>query len=189
MNGFKSKTYGLILNGMIGKPASAFNWKSEGYKEFLPSVIRNVHATLDAAHKNSVYHLYIRPSNIIVPTTADKMTKDIKVLVIDWGVAISDDKKFHFQGCVPYAHDELLATVRMEKKAKSEHDWASLLYTYYHLDEGHLPWHVLMAHGKRVCDTGVRKNTVSNWLEQKRLQKSEKDEDVFQAFSQLLSTQ
>ncbi|CAJ1942120.1 unnamed protein product [Cylindrotheca closterium] len=88
MNGFQSKTYGLILNEMIGKPANAFNWKSEGYKECLPSVIRNVHATLDAAHKNSVYHLDVRPSNIIVPTTADKMTKDIKVLVIDWGVAI-----------------------------------------------------------------------------------------------------
>ncbi|CAJ1963863.1 unnamed protein product [Cylindrotheca closterium] len=191
LNGFQGKTYGLLLNGIIGKAANTLDWNGTCNKQHLPSVMEKVYNTLEAAHNRCVYHLDVRPGNIIV---SDKHTshgksstaRDVDILVIDWGVALNGDEDFSFRGCVPYAHDELLAIDRTPAKPKEVYDWASLLYTYYHLHEGDLPWNLLMEHGKRVCDTGMRKNVVSKWWWEQK-QEDEKEKRCFvEAFAKVL---
>ena len=93
LNGFVGKTYGLLLNGMIGKPANAFDWTAECYKRHLACVVEKVYITLQAEHELSMYHLDIRPSNIIV---AVDDCGNVNVLVIDWGVAMASHEFFCF---------------------------------------------------------------------------------------------
>ncbi|CAJ1968744.1 unnamed protein product [Cylindrotheca closterium] len=183
LNDFTGETDGLLLNGIIGTPAHKVKYN----KGQLWSVVRKVYATLTAAHERSVYHLDIQPANIIVrevsssSSSSSSSDNDLDVLVIDWGVAISDDKQILFRGCIPYAHDELLAKARNKSMAKPEYDFASLMYTCYHLDVGFLPWNVVMdEHGKQVCDVGQRRETVLQWWEQKLQEECHHcDEDKF----------
>ncbi|KAL3929651.1 MAG: hypothetical protein SGBAC_012118 [Bacillariaceae sp.] len=161
LDGFVGKTSGLLLRGVIGTTATAFLWTKHREGQ-IRSVVKKVHDTLEAAHKQSVYHLDIRPGNIVVKSSTNS-TEDMDVLVIDWGVAITDDTRFLFRGLYAYAHDELLKKGRKPSCAKAEYDWASLLYTYYHLHVGDVPWIVLMADGNLVCDTTIRKAAVSSW--------------------------
>jgi len=177
MNAFVGKTHGLLLEGMIGEPADRVDW-TEKKEQLLRNVIENIHKTLTAAHNNSVYHLDIRPGNIIVKM--EHPSQDVKVLVIDWGVALKKEDTFKFRGCLPYAHDELLVEGRKAGKPSPYHDWASLLYTYFHLEKGEMPWHILKAHGQRNCDVQKRKMVVSEWWRNK-LEKSEELNSVFKA--------
>ncbi|KAL3937656.1 MAG: hypothetical protein SGBAC_007286, partial [Bacillariaceae sp.] len=161
LNGFVSKTHGLLLHGMIGQPASTVDWAVEQYKGYLPCVIQKVYETLKAAHEAGIYHLDIRPANIIVPKRLSKesfVDSDANVLVIDWGVGALRNTKFFFRGTCPYAHDDLLVDNSEQNEAKPEYDMASLLYTFYHLHEGALPWFVMMDYGKLACDITERRN-------------------------------
>ncbi|KAL3932315.1 MAG: hypothetical protein SGBAC_010903, partial [Bacillariaceae sp.] len=167
LNGFVGETSGLLLSGMIGKAANAFKWTKKHREGQIRSVVKKVHDTLVAAHKQSVYHLDIRPGNIVVKPSTNS-TEDMDVLVIDWGVAITDSKRFLFRGCYPYAHDELLKKGRQKSCAKADYDWASLLYTYYHLHNGDLPSQVFMEHRDRVCDAIERRLAVSRWWGKER---------------------
>ncbi|KAL3931610.1 MAG: hypothetical protein SGBAC_011228 [Bacillariaceae sp.] len=162
LNGFVGETSGLLLSGMIGKAANAFVWTKNHREGQIRSVVKKVHDTLVAAHKQSVYHLDIQTGNIVVNSSTNS-TEYMDVLVINWGVAITDGTRFSFRGCYPYAHDELLKKGREKSCAKADYDWASLLFTYYHLHNGDLPWQVLMEHGDRVYDAVERRLAVSLW--------------------------
>ncbi|CAJ1968527.1 unnamed protein product [Cylindrotheca closterium] len=191
-NGFVGETYGLLLNGMIDKAANSLDWNAECNKQHLPFVVEKVFAALKAAHDRGVYHLDIQPGNIIVSDkdiSHDESPGDVGVLVIDWGVAIRGETDFSFRGCVQYAHNELLALDRTRSGPKEVYDWASLLYTYYHLHEGGLPWNALMEHGKRVCDTGMRENVVSDWWWKQKQDNENGKYGFVEAFAKVLPEQ
>ncbi|CAJ1951832.1 unnamed protein product [Cylindrotheca closterium] len=191
LNGFVGKTYGLLLNGIIGKRASAFDWKAECYKQHLPFVMEKVHDTLLAAHERCVYHLDVRSCNIIVAPKdfTGKSPGYMDVLLIDWSISIADDADFSFRGYDAYAHKGILDAKRTDErtKPKPEYDWASLLYTFYYLHEGEIPWQVWDSDDSRwLCDTDMREKMVLQWWKQKVQHQWEADHSLVQKLAPLL---
>jgi serine/threonine protein kinase len=105
-------------------------------------IVSQVVAALKFAHGREVYHLDVRPGNIIVGKPVDESPQCV-VLLSDWGCSIRKEGKQRvlkkFRGCTPYAHDSLLGEWG-GAKLKPELDFASLLYTCIHVDKGILQW-------------------------------------------------
>jgi hypothetical protein len=127
----------LRLHGVVGTPLNKLprnNWQT-----LAEQIVSQVVAALVFAHKKKVYHLDVRPGNIIVkPAESHKCA----VLLSDWGCSIhqkNNEKLKKFRGCTPYAHDCLLGEWS-PKKLRAELDFASLLYTCIHVDKGILQW-------------------------------------------------
>ena len=154
---------GLRLKGIVGVSLNKFrvvDWK--GISETVVSQVCNA---LKTAHKVNIFHMDVRPSNIIVEYSAED--KNTKVMLSDWGCATSDKKLKKFRGCTPYAHDSLLGMLEsFNIKARPELDFASLVYTIIRMTEGKLPWHCEFDRPWTVtfADKKKRKDFVNQWF-------------------------
>jgi len=132
----------LKLKGIVGCPVSSWVRTHSGLKqEHLKKIIQDVYGALCFAHAQNVFHLDIRPGNIIVLGGNFDNRFSTKVMLSDWGCALKDKdsaKQNHFRGCPPYAHDSLF---RDEPWTPNNIlDFASLAYTLAHLMEDKLLW-------------------------------------------------
>jgi hypothetical protein len=129
----------LRLQGVVGIPLNKLprnDWQASA-----KHIVSQVVAALAFAHKKEVYHLDVRPGNIIVKLDE---SHQYEVLLSDWGCSIHKGKKKiklqKFRGCTPYAHDSLLGEWSGGVTLRAELDFASLLYTCIHVDKGILQW-------------------------------------------------
>jgi len=129
---------GLRLKGMIGTASSSL-MPIKDYN-IIYHIIKKVHAALSFAHGKEVYHLDVRPGNIIINVPKKQEKQEMKVMLIDWGCSLHGTGTLtSFRGCTPYAHDSLLGNKNKVSLSK-ELDHASLVYSMSHLDEGRLKW-------------------------------------------------
>jgi serine/threonine protein kinase len=129
----------LRLQGVVGTPLNKLprnDWQASA-----EHIVSQVVAALAFAHNKEVYHLDVRPGNIIVKLDE---SHQYEVLLSDWGCSIHKGKKKiklqKFRGCTPYAHDSLLGEWSGGVTLRAELDFASLLYTCIHVDKGILQW-------------------------------------------------
>ncbi len=134
----------LPLRGMIGcslrRYCESIDFRMP--KDQAHSVMLQVYNALEYAHSKKVFHLDVRPSNIVlIPSQSHVMD----VLLVDWGCGMLETdeiKDGKFVGCTPYAHDTLLGTRgKGSLKPQAAFDFASLGYTWYHVVRGVIDWH------------------------------------------------
>ena len=136
---------GLRLNGIIGKPLH--NIMRDEWTTNRGTIIDAVYKALQYAHNKSIYHLDVRPGNIIVDVTASDgdVTNDnmCRVMLSDWGCSVQltkkNEKMNHFRGSTPYAHDGFLGGTP-SFAVNQDIDFASLAYTIDHVEQGKLRW-------------------------------------------------
>eukprot|EP00978_Attheya_sp_CCMP212_P047444 scaffold421371_cov108-Attheya_sp.AAC.1 len=130
---------GLRLNGIIGTPLHQIMRKD--WNNNCNEIIEKVYTALGHAHKQNIFHLDVQPGNIIVDIAQDKK---VSVMLSDWGcsVQLTNGKKTipHFRGCTPYAHDRFMGKNKNCFNVTGESDFASLVYTIYHVNSGKLQW-------------------------------------------------
>jgi serine/threonine protein kinase len=152
---------GLRLRGVVGLPLHRLllcDWATH-----FKSIVDNVFAALDFAHGKKIFHLDVRPGNIIVGVAGYAMLSD-------WGCAVEQVdnavlKSFH--GCTPYAHNRLLGKKPGAYKISTELDFASLAYTLVHVCAGELQWIAAFHRPSQVSDDDkiLRWSFVEKWLE------------------------
>jgi hypothetical protein len=89
---------------------------------------------LKFAYGNKIYHLDVRPGNIIVKVSSSRC----KAMLSDWGCSVDDTAKStlkKFRDCPPYAHDSLLGKFSAVT-FKPGRDFVSLAYTLDHVAAG-----------------------------------------------------
>jgi tRNA A-37 threonylcarbamoyl transferase component Bud32 len=136
----------LRMEGVVGESASKFYF---GDRAEIVWVCNEVSKALDHAHSRGIAHLDVRPSNIIVSRKGQAESEALHVQLIDWGLAARFEKSLSgFRGCLPYAHDELLAPKsKKDWLPAPKHDFASLAYTLttlvfrMELGSSSIPWH------------------------------------------------
>jgi len=162
-----SDLVGLRLKGDIGLPLHRLPrllWTTHS-----KVIIDMVFKALNFAHGCSIFHMDVRPGNIIV--SFEKMA--CHAMLTDWGCSVdgdSDDKNGNkklkrFRGCPPYAHDRLLGVFK--GTLGRELDFASLAYTLDHVCTGKLRWLFEFDRPLNVTtdDLEIRRTRVSEWLE------------------------
>ncbi|CAB9518099.1 Serine threonine protein kinase [Seminavis robusta] len=161
-----SNIIGLRLKGIIG--VSLNKLQREFWGKISKTAIAQVCGALQFAHQNGIFHLDVRPGNIIVKHNEEDATT--QVLLGDWGCATLERKLKSFRGCTPYAHDSLLGKhASCNPDVKSELDFASLTYTIIHVTEGRLPWLSEFDRPRNVesKDVEKRRSFVDRWFEEK----------------------
>jgi len=160
---------GLRLDGIIGKPLHDI--KQTDWKKFHIAIIENVYNALQYAHKKSIFHLDVRPGNIIVDIGSSDGNEDVcSVMLSDWGCSVHLQGKTktmkHFRGSTPYAHDDFLGKDNKGFHLKSEVDFASLAYTIDHIINGKLRWAFEFDRPTNVFkeDKDKRRGFVQEWL-------------------------
>ena len=160
---------GLRLNGIIGKPLHKITRKE--WKKFRIAIIGEVYKALQYAHGKSIFHLDVRPGNIIVDTGSSDGNEDVcSVMLSDWGCSVlckRNNKTIkHFRGSTPYAHDDFLGKDKKSFYLKSEVDFASLAYTIDHVEKGKLRWAFEFDRPTNVNekDKDKRRDFVQEWL-------------------------
>ena len=146
---------GLRLNGIIGKPLHnimRYEWTKNRGK-----IIDAVYEALQYAHNKSIYHLDVRPGNIIADVTNENMCR---VMLSDWGCSVrltrKNEKMKHFRGSTPYAHDGFLGKTP-SFTVNQEIDFASLAYTIDHVEQGKLRWGFEFDRPMNVTDQDKKK--------------------------------
>jgi hypothetical protein len=162
---------GLRLRGVVGvtlDSLSADDW-SKNSKE----IITTVYQALQFAHKKTIYHLDVRPGNIIVDVRVP-----FRVMLSDWGCSV--DGKVHnklnkFRGCTPYAHNRLLGE-EFCGKLDQDLDFASLAYTLHHVCARQLKWSFPFDRPSNVSTENLehRRKIVCDWLSKEETNKEEK---------------
>jgi serine/threonine protein kinase len=134
----KSELPSLRLKGLIGFPASKVNVENLN-KGDLQRIVDDVMSALEHVHARGWVHLDVRPSNIIVGQHGNVITG---VQIIDFGCAAQKNLElFHFRGCPPFAHSDLLRPVLKKWQPNDKHDMASLSFTIASLLDGSsVPW-------------------------------------------------
>ena len=124
----------LRLHGIVGV---ALNKLPRGiWEKSATSIITTISEALRFAHEKGIYHLDVRPGNIIVKTSRDGHAES---MLSDWGCSIATSQKLSkFRGCTPYAHDSFFS--RASVQPRPELDFASLAYTMAHVEQGVLKW-------------------------------------------------
>ena len=160
-----SSIKGLRLKGIIGVSLNKF--QKEFCREISKIVVEQVYRALQAAHAHNIYHLDVRPGNIILKYNEDH--SNAKVMLSDWGCATSEKKLKHFRGCTPYADDAFLGRLDLNVRVGPELDFASLVYTIVHVTEGRLPWLCEFDLPRTVTtdDMRKRKEFVEKWFQEK----------------------
>lgn len=90
----------LRLKGIVGEPVSSWVRMNSGLKgEHLPNIIQGVYVALGFAYTLDVFHLDVRPGNIIVSGYYVDGSFHIKVMLSDWGCALKGTApQCHFRG-------------------------------------------------------------------------------------------
>jgi len=160
---------GLRLNGIIGKPLHKITRKE--WKKCRIAIIVEVYKALQYAHGKSIFHLDVRPGNIIVDIGSSDGNEDVCfVMLSDWGCSVlckRNNKTIkHFRGSTPYAHDDFLGKDKKSFYLKSEVDFASLAYTIDHVEKGKLRWAFEFDSPTNVNekDKDKRRDFVQEWL-------------------------
>jgi hypothetical protein len=158
-----SKMEGLRLVGIVGKPLHRV--PRNKWADHSKYIITTVFKALQFAHKKNIYHLDVRPGNIIV----EFPDSGCKAMLSDWGCSVdsaAESSLKKFRGCTPYAHDSLLAQFTTVK-LNSHLDFASLAYTLDHVAAGRLRWLSEFDRPLHVTesDRKTRRKFVSEWLE------------------------
>ena len=177
IRGEESCTRGLRLKGIVGKPLHQLGRKN--WSKHKVAIITVVYEALKSAHEKEIYHLDVRPGNVIVKISDEGCCE---VLLSDWGCAVQaaqgQKRLKKFRGCPPYAHDFLLGG-EVSTELHERLDFASLAYTIDHVEFGQLRW--VFDFG---CPTAVgvdeiasRRKKVLAWL-----QKKEENEDFRKLF-------
>eukprot|EP00980_Cylindrotheca_fusiformis_P010310 scaffold2297_cov135-Cylindrotheca_fusiformis.AAC.1 len=139
---------GLKLRGMIGETLLAVAARRRGRRKLVGNLVLGVFRALEHAHEKGYAHLYIKPENV----TVDSMSG--KVMVSDWGLASKLGEEIRYCGCVPYSHDnwfpERTASSPLTSQPTADFDFAGLLYTWVHVAENALKWHVEFENVDRV---------------------------------------
>ncbi|CAB9501768.1 serine threonine-protein kinase [Seminavis robusta] len=129
-------------------------------------IITNVYEALKYAHSKSIYHLDVRPGNIIVKV--EEENEEPSVMLSDWGCSVQGKRALKsFHGCTPYAHDRLLGD-DFHGRLAADLDFASLAYTIDHIKHHQLRWMFQFDRPKNVCtdDLDLRRELVREWLGQ-----------------------
>jgi Protein kinase domain len=170
LRGQVGRSIGLFLVGIVGKSADEYMKEKKGEDAYdaAGKLVVQVYDALTYAHERNIFHLDIRPSNIVVSTGMGEVYP--KIMVIDWGCAAKAGDRFAFRGCVPFAHDSLLSKLSSASRPRKAEqlksfDWASLAYTFYGLCNGHIPWAQYLQN--RTCpassDLQHRKTIFQEW--------------------------
>jgi Protein kinase domain len=140
---------GLKLSGVVGIPLHRVlrtHWDS--HAKF---IVTDMITALEFAHEKKIYHLDVRPGNIIVGFAE---SGECHAMLSDWGCAIQQvgrQRMKSFRGCTPYAHDRLLGKTPSYKIGK-DLDFASLAYTLDHVSTGKLVWIAAFARPSQVSE-------------------------------------
>ena len=161
---------GLKLNGIIGSPLHKL--KRHEWNNCRHHIIQKVYTALQYAHSSQIFHLDVRPGNIIVecPMKNCKDAQRCSVMLSDWGCSVQLEKKGkklqRFRGSTPYAHNGFLGK-KPTFTVKPEVDFASLAYTIDHVENGKLRWAFEFDRPTNVTDEdmGKRQAFVCKWLE------------------------
>jgi hypothetical protein len=153
---------GLRLRGVVGVPLDRL--PLQFWSLFSKAIITTVYEALQFAHRKTIFHLDVRPGNIIV----DVSSVPCHVMLSDWGCSVDGTTHTtlkNFRGCMPYAHDRLLGeafTGRLDKDL----DFASLTYTVHHVCAGKLKWSFPFDDPSNVSteDLEHRRKMVCDWL-------------------------
>jgi hypothetical protein len=124
-----SRLPGLYLSGIVGTAASEH--RKFSLKE-LCKIFDCVRHALKHAHGKGVFHLDVRPSNIIVRRKLSRTTLTFDVMLSDWGCAkLRGDQMKGFWGSVAFAHDEIHMNAQSTRawKPMPKYDFASLAFT------------------------------------------------------------
>jgi len=131
----------LRLMGIVGHSLSSYcENKYPEIDQDIPGIIEKVYKALEYAHSKHIFHMDVRPSNIIV----ERKGEEFDVLLADWGCGMFRDDRIQqrqFIGCAPYAHDSLLGKRENVLQPEAKFDFASLGYTLYHVTRGAIDWH------------------------------------------------
>jgi hypothetical protein len=155
----------LRLRGVVGAPLNKLS--RNDWQASAKDIVSQVVAALEFAHNKEVYHLDVQPGNIIVKLGG---TPPCVVLLSDWGCSIhKNGKKImlqQFRGCTPYAHDSLLGEWSGGVTLIPELDFASLLYTCIHVDQGILQWVHAFHHPLHVstADMQMRRDLATQFV-------------------------
>ena len=128
-------------------------------------IILTVFEALKFAHSKNVYHMDVRPGNIIVVGVQEGK---VNVMLSEWGSSVDGGKGMtltKFCGCTPYAHDRLLGK-KCSFKLGADLDFASLAYTIDHVETGKLQWLYEFNRPSQVTTADLKKRHafVSKWL-------------------------
>jgi hypothetical protein len=162
-----SKMAGLRLVGIVGIPLHRV--PRNKWADHSKDIITTVFKALQFAHNRNIYHLDVRPGNIIV----DFPESGCKAMLSDWGCSVDsavESSLKKFRGCTPYAHDSLLAQFKTVK-LNSHLDFASLAYTLDHVAAGKLRWLYEFDRPLHVTENDRKRRWkfVSEWLKKEGL--------------------
>ena len=158
-----SELIGLRLNGVVGLPLHRL--PQQMWQKYSGRIVSNVYEALTYAHSKSIYHMDVRPGNIIVKVEKENAS----VMLSDWGCSVQGGQALKaFRGCTPYAHDRLLGDVGGSFAVDADLDFASLAYTIDHIKHHRLRWMFQFDRPENVCsdDLDLRRDLVREWLEQ-----------------------
>mmetsp|Transcript_48049 Transcript_48049/g.140012 ORF Transcript_48049/g.140012 Transcript_48049/m.140012 type:complete len:399 (-) Transcript_48049:474-1670(-) len=155
----------LRLKGIIGCSLNTFRGLMSPNQVY--TIMAAVYDALEYAHSKEIYHMDVRPSNIIVNLNKENELERA-VLLADWGCGMfgkESIKADRFVGCVPYAHDMLLTKRAAVLKPKPCLDFASLGYTWFHVmkKEG-VTWHFERPTTVSPVDLEFRRNEMKNFF-------------------------
>ena len=134
----------LRLTGIVGVSLGNYCKTVSPEPNYIHHVIQEVYKALEFAHSKEIYHMDVRPSNIVVKSKGNGNDSVLDVLLADWGCSMMRSEKIgkgRFVGCLPYAHDELLG--ERDQRAlipKAKYDFASLGFTWYHAIARGIDW-------------------------------------------------
>jgi hypothetical protein len=160
---------GLRLHGVVGETLDRL--PSDFWSTHSNEIITTVYQALEFAHKKNIYHLDVRPGNIIV----DVKSIPFQVMLSDWGCSVEGKANTtlkQFRGCTPYAHDRLLGKT-ITGQLDKDLDFASLTYTVHHVCTGKLEWSFEFDHPSYVSteDLEHRRQSVDKWLKSEAFKK------------------
>jgi hypothetical protein len=112
-----SEMVGLRLSGVVGVPLHRV--PRDAWTEHSKSIITSVFEALEFAHNQSIYHMDVKPGNIIV-----SFDEGCRTMLSDWGSSVDSANQRTlkgFVGCPPYAHDRPLGSTF--HTASSDRNW------------------------------------------------------------------
>jgi serine/threonine protein kinase len=164
-----STMIGLRLRGIIGVPLE--NLLRADCSEHATEIVATVFEALTFAHTIPIYHIDVKPGNIIVSIIEGKCC----AMLSDWGCSFDgttgNQKLDHHRGTTVYSHDRLLDRgTAFDGKVGPELDFASLAYTIDHVQYGKVRWRQDFndAGHDYISETDELKNRrqfVSEWLQ------------------------
>jgi phage shock protein A len=157
-----SSMIGLRLRGVVGVPLDRVQLLS--WQKHSKAIIEQVYDALQFAHGKKIYHLDVRPGNIIVDASSDSC----HAMLSDWGCSVDGNAQTrlkNFCGCTPYAHDRLLGN-KFKGMLDPYLDFASLTYTIHHVCARQLKWSFPFDRPSNVspADLEDRREKVNDWL-------------------------